>query len=83
MTLAGGAVAAWPVGARAQQPPATPTIGFLHPGSPEANISVLAAFRNGLGEAGFTEGHNVAIEFRWAHGDNGRLAELAGDRGVR
>ena len=64
--------------ARAQQP-ATPLIGFLHPGSPEANTSPLAAFRKGLGEAGYTEGRNVSIEFRWAYGDNSRLAELAAD----
>ena len=67
-----------PATARAQQP-AIPVIGFLHPGSPEANTSPLAAFRKGLGEAGYTEGRNVAIEFRWAHGDNSRLAELAAD----
>jgi putative ABC transport system substrate-binding protein len=64
--------------ARAQQP-ATPLIGFLHPGSPETNASALTAFRKGLSDVGYTEGKNVAIEFRWAHGDNSRVAELAAD----
>ena len=74
----GAATTALPPTARAQQP-AAPLIGFLHPGSPEENTTTLAAFRKGLGEAGYTEGRNVAIEFRWAHGDNSRLAELAAD----
>ncbi|MGB8103402.1 MAG: ABC transporter substrate-binding protein [Pseudolabrys sp.] len=66
-----------PPTARAQ--PTMPLIGFLHPGSPETDISRLAAFRQGLGEAGFGDGRNVEIEFRWAHGDNSRLPELAAD----
>jgi len=76
--MMGAASTAMPPVAHAQQS-TTPTIGFLHPGSPEANTSSLAAFRKGLGEAGYTDGRNVAIEFRWAHGDNSRLAELATD----
>src|SRR6202048_722301 len=76
--LLGGAVA-WPLAARAQQPGKPPTIGFLHPGSAEPNASLLAAFRKGLAEAGYTEGRNVAIEFRWAHGENSRLVEMAAD----
>ncbi len=56
-----------------------PVIGFLHPGSAEANASLVAAFRKGLNEAGYAEGRNVAIDFRWAHGDRSRLAELAAD----
>src|SRR5262245_540715 len=76
--MLGSATTALPPTAHAQQP-TTPLIGFLHPGSPEANTSALAAFRKGLGEAGYTDGRNVAIEFRWAHGDNGRLSELAAD----
>src|SRR5215831_17287672 len=73
--IAGGA-AAWPLIARAQQA-SVPLIGFLHPGSAETNTAQLAAFRKGLGEAGYAEGRNVTIEFRWAHGDYSRLTELA------
>jgi putative tryptophan/tyrosine transport system substrate-binding protein len=54
-------------------------IGFLHGGSPEPNARRLAGFRRGLNEAGFIEGRNVAIEFRWAEGKNDRLAEMAAD----
>jgi putative ABC transport system substrate-binding protein len=56
-----------------------PVVGFLHPGSAEPNASLLAAFRKGLAEAGYTEGRNVTIEFRWAHGENSRLEEMAAD----
>jgi ABC-type uncharacterized transport system substrate-binding protein len=72
--LGGAAVAAWPLAVRAQQPKV-----ILHPGSAEPNASLLAAFRKGLAEAGYTEGKNVAIEFRWAHGENSRLGEMAAD----
>jgi putative tryptophan/tyrosine transport system substrate-binding protein len=78
ITLLGGMAAALPLSAHAQQPP-VPVVGFLHSGSAEPNAGLLAAFRKGLAEVGYTEGRNVAIEFRWAHGENSRLGELAAD----
>ena len=77
VSLLGGA-AAWPVTAGAQQR-TMPVVGYLHLTSPETNAAGLAAFRKGLSEAGYVEGRNLMIEYRWAYDDPGRLPELAAD----
>src|SRR5262245_42665310 len=77
-TLLGGAAASWPLAVRAQQA-AMPLVGFLRSTPANASIDLVAALRRGLAEAGYTEGQNIAIDYRWAENRNERLAALAAD----
>ena len=76
--IALGSAAAWSFEARAQQP-ALPVVGFLGSETPELYVDRLRAFRRGLKDAGYIESENLAIEYRWANGDNNRLPALAAE----
>jgi ABC-type uncharacterized transport system substrate-binding protein len=78
LTFAGAAAQSWPLAARAQQP-AMPIVGWLNVGSAQTFAQPFAAFLNGLAETGYVEGRNVALEYRWAEGQNDRLPAMAAD----
>jgi putative ABC transport system substrate-binding protein len=78
VTLLGGAAAAWPLAARAQQA-TMPVVEFLHPGASEVGTRDVAAFRKGLQESGYVEGQNVTVEYHWLEGQYDRLSALMAD----
>jgi putative ABC transport system substrate-binding protein len=79
ITLLGGAAAAWPLAARAQQPARLPTIGFLVPGTPATHGQWFAALVQRLREFGWIDGRNITVEYRWAEGRSERFAEIAAE----